>query len=79
MAMAKSGAACSDCGCFNDGGMPKFCANPEHTIYPCGCMNLGGNFIQCTKHYNRPILIGVLILLLVVAIVCINPSQWLPF
>lgn len=69
MAMAKSGAACSDCGCFNDGGMPKFCSKPEHAIYACGCMNLGGNFIPCIRHYLQPTVIGILILLIIGAII----------
>jgi len=40
------------CGCSQrlDTGEMKFCDNPKHTARSCGCYNIGGNPVTCTKH-----------------------------
>ena len=30
--------------------VPKFCHNPEHRPYPCGCYNIAENMMLCTRH-----------------------------
>lgn len=40
------------CGCSQsfDTGEKNFCNNPKHIAKRCGCYNLGGNIINCTRH-----------------------------
>ena len=40
------------CGCEQrlDTVEKKFCDNPKHKAYSCGCYNIGGNPVTCTKH-----------------------------
>ena len=40
------------CGCSRrwDTGEMKFCDYPKHKAYSCGCYNIGGNPVTCTKH-----------------------------
>ena len=49
------------CGCEQrlDTGKMKFCDNPKHKVHSCGCYNIGGNPVICTKHMVLYILGGV--------------------
>jgi len=40
------------CGCSQrlDTGKLEFCDNQKHTMYSCGCYNIGGNSMTCRKH-----------------------------
>jgi len=40
------------CGCSQrlDISEMKFCDKPTHKAYSCGCYNIGGNLVTCTKH-----------------------------
>lgn len=63
------------CGCQEnfDGGSgsgwaPRFCENPRHRSWPCGCKNIGGNLVVCNKHLGyRIIIVGLLALVLLIA------------
>ena len=51
------------CGCYENyvTGEKTYCKNPTHILHKCGCYNIGGNVVRCTKHIIFLLIATVLI------------------